>query len=134
MGSSMKRSIFDEHTSKALKKWHNEVKKQKGGKSPARTLVESVSPSPSTVHSQGGHKLQRFKTTGHSTRSYTYDDNETSDNETNPLSPRSPEDNFVINVDKNYYGATERNEPHHGENGSNEGDFSFAKPALAKEP
>jgi hypothetical protein len=29
MGSRMKKSIFDEQTSKALKKWHNTVKKKK---------------------------------------------------------------------------------------------------------
>ncbi|KAJ0039633.1 hypothetical protein Pint_28745 [Pistacia integerrima] len=131
MGSRMKRSIFDEQTSKALKKWHMAVKKQKGGKSPTRTLGESVNPSISTVHSQAEHRLQRFKTTGHSTRSYTYDDNEASDNEANPLSPTG---NFVINVDKTNDGAIEINEPHHGEDSSNEGDFSFGKPALAKEP
>ncbi|KAJ0098043.1 hypothetical protein Patl1_29312 [Pistacia atlantica] len=134
MGSRMKRSIFDEQTSKALKKWHMAVKKQKGGKSPTRTLGESVNPSVSTVHSQAEHRLQRFKTTGHSTRSYTYDDNEASDDEANPLAPISPTGNFVINVDKNNDRAIEINEPHHGEDSSNEGDFSFGKPALAKEP
>ncbi|XP_031269214.1 MLO-like protein 8 [Pistacia vera] len=96
MGSRMKRSIFDEHTSKALKKWHMAVKKPKGGKSPTRTLGETVNPSISTLHSQAEHRLQRFKTTGHSIRSYTHD--------------------------------------YHGEDNSNESDFSFVNPALANEP
>ena len=41
MGSHMKKSIFDEQTSKSLKKWHMAVKKKhggRGGKSPTHTL------------------------------------------------------------------------------------------------
>uniref|UniRef100_A0A2N9FCK4 MLO-like protein n=1 Tax=Fagus sylvatica TaxID=28930 RepID=A0A2N9FCK4_FAGSY len=41
MGSNMKKSIFDEQTAKALKKWHMAVKKKhggRGGKSPTLTL------------------------------------------------------------------------------------------------
>ncbi|KAJ6288833.1 hypothetical protein OIU76_024754 [Salix suchowensis] len=57
MGSRMKKSVFDEQTSKALKRWHMLVKKRhvKGGKTPTRTLG-SVSPSVSTVSS--AHPLQ----------------------------------------------------------------------------
>ncbi|KAM7260937.1 hypothetical protein ACFE04_026412 [Oxalis oulophora] len=93
MGSRMKKSIFDEQTSKALKKWHMAVKKKqgKGGKSPTRTLGESVSPSiSSTVHPT----LQRFKTTGHSTRSYNI---EASDLEAEGLSSMT---NLIVRVDK----------------------------------
>ncbi|XP_031269213.1 MLO-like protein 10 [Pistacia vera] len=141
MGSRMKKSIFDEPASIALKKWSLAVmkqraalKKRKRGMSPTGTPGESVSPSPSTVHSQGGHKLQRFKTAGQSTRSYTCDDNEASDNDADPSSPKSPTGSFVINVDKNNDGVIEVNEPHHGEDNSNEGDFSFLNLALANEP
>lgn len=53
MGSTMKRSIFDEQTSKALKQWHkNAVKKKTEGKPehpPTRTL--GGSPGDSPVHS-----------------------------------------------------------------------------------
>ncbi|KAL4645766.1 hypothetical protein ACB092_02G257200 [Castanea dentata] len=125
MGSHMKKSIFDEQTSKALKKWHMAVKKKhggRGGKSPTHTLGGSPS---STVHSSG-YTLHRFKTTGHSTRS-TYDDNEISDYETDPLSPTSSAANLIIRVDDDEQ-PTQISDPHHGEETSNEDDFSFVKP------
>ncbi|KAM4129106.1 hypothetical protein ACJW30_02G219400 [Castanea mollissima] len=130
MGSHMKKSIFDEQTSKALKKWHMAVKKKhggRGGKSPTHTLGGSPS---STVHSSG-HTLHRFKTTGHSTRS-TYDDNEISDYETDPLSPTSSAANLIIRVDDDEQ-PTQIREPYHGEETSNEDDFSFVKPEPLKE-
>ncbi|CAN0906957.1 MLO-like protein 8 [Linum grandiflorum] len=106
MGSNMKKAVFDEQTSKALKKWHMAVKKKqaatvKGRKSSVRTLGSSsgdASPLSVDASSTGrnllssgssAHTLHRFKTTGHSTRShYAYqDDSELSDMETDPLSP-----------------------------------------------
>ncbi|XP_030975512.1 MLO-like protein 10 isoform X1 [Quercus lobata] len=129
MGSHMKKSIFDEQTSKALKKWHMAVKKKhggRGGKSSTHTLGGSPS---STVHSSG-QTLHRFKTTGHSTRS-TYDDNEISDYETDPLSPTSSAANLIIRVDDDEQ-PTQISEPHHGEETSNEDDFSFVKPEPLK--
>ncbi|KAH9662264.1 MLO-like protein 10 [Citrus sinensis] len=135
MGSQMKKSIFDEQTSKALKRWHMAVKKRKKrGKSSTRTLGESVSPSPSTVYSSGGHTLHRFKTTGHSTRSYTYEDRDLSDYEADPLSPTSSTGNLIINMDRDDDGVAEVSEAHHGDETSNGDDFSFVKPASAKEP
>ncbi|KAK9989979.1 hypothetical protein SO802_024964 [Lithocarpus litseifolius] len=125
MGSHMKKSIFDEQTSKALKKWHMAVKKKhggRGGKSSTRTLGRSPS---LTVHSSG-HTLHRFKTTGHSTHS-TYDENEISDYETDPSSPTSSAANLIIRVDDDEQ-PTQISEPHHGEETSNEDDFSFVKP------
>ncbi|KAI4386872.1 hypothetical protein MLD38_004759 [Melastoma candidum] len=96
MGSCMKKSIFDEQTSKALKKWHMDVKKrrlEKGGKSPTITLgkeMESVTSSPPhALSSTSGPALHRFKTTGHSTRQYMYEDRSVTDYETDPLSPES---------------------------------------------
>ncbi|CAL9129336.1 unnamed protein product [Musa textilis] len=64
MGSHMKRSIFDEQTSKALKKWHQAVKKKnpKGaGNSPSRSPNTSPkgSPKATTVH-----PIPHFKATG----------------------------------------------------------------------
>ncbi|MQM10290.1 hypothetical protein Taro_043182 [Colocasia esculenta] len=66
MGAHMKRSIFDEQTSKALKKWHQAAKKRHGKSShqTARTPGESPSASPSA---SPAHPLQRFMTTGHAT-------------------------------------------------------------------
>lgn len=132
MGSRMKKSVFDEQTSKALKKWHMAVKKRhgKGGKSPTRTLG-SASPTPSTVHSSA-HGLHRFKTTGHSTHSYANDDHELSDMEAEALSPTSATTNLIVRVDHDDE-ETEIHEPHHEDETSNEDDFSFVKPAPAKE-
>jgi mlo protein len=133
MGSSMKKSIFDEQTSKALKKWHMAVKKKRGGrggKSPTITL--GGSPALSTVHSSG-HTLHRFKTTGHSTRGFAYDDNETSDFEGGSLSPVSSTTNLIVREDDDEQ-QTEINEPHYEEETRNEDDFSFDKPAPLKEP
>ncbi|XP_050364400.1 MLO-like protein 10 [Argentina anserina] len=135
MGSNMKKSIFDEQTSKALKKWHNAVKKKTAGaKSPARTLGGSTvgggSTSVTTVHSSGP-TLHRFKTTGHSTRSSTFGDHEISDNEIDPLSPGSST-NLIVRVDQ-VEQQTEITEPHHEEQTTIEMDeFAFTKPDLAK--
>ncbi|XP_030535713.1 MLO-like protein 9 [Rhodamnia argentea] len=60
MGSTMKRSIFDDQTSKALKQWHkNALKKKADGKAelPTRTLGGSPGDSPehSPTHAQQPH-------------------------------------------------------------------------------
>nr|ACZ81390.1 powdery mildew resistance locus O protein [Prunus persica] len=123
-----------EQTSKALKKWHMAVKKKHGGthggKSPTQTLGGGSS-TLSTVHSSGGHTLHRFKTTGHSTRSSVFDDHETSDLETDPLSPTSTT-NLIVRVDQMEQ-ETEKIEPQDNEQTNNPDDFSFAKPAPDKE-
>lgn len=50
MGSTMKRSIFDEQTSKALKQWHKNAVKKKNdagrGSSPPKTFSRSPGDSP----------------------------------------------------------------------------------------
>ncbi|GLT39363.1 hypothetical protein SLA2020_135600 [Shorea laevis] len=125
MGSRMKKSIFDEQTSKALKNWHKAVKKKQGkvGKS-SKTLGGNSSSPPSSVSQ---HALHRFKTTGHSTRSsFTYDDCDASDLEANPLSPTPAP---VAHDDQ----ATELHETHHEETTSNEDEFSFAKLAQPRQ-
>lgn len=133
MGSRMKKSVFDDQTSKALKKWHMLVKKRhaKGGKTP-RTLG-SVSPSVSSASS--AHALQRFKTTGHSTRSSysTYDDQDGSDLEAEALSPTTATTSFIVRVDDDD-DVTEVDVPRQEEETRNEDDFSFAKPAPPKKP
>ncbi|XP_068327823.1 MLO-like protein 8 [Pyrus communis] len=132
MGSHMKKSIFDEQTSKALKKWHMAVKKKThGSKSTARTLGGGSSTiSTKDSSSSGGPTLHRFKTTGHSTRSAAFEDHETSDLETDPLSPSST--NLIVRVDP-FEQQTEINEPHDGEQTTIPNDFSFDKPAPDKE-
>ena len=60
MGSTMKRSIFDEQTSKALKKWHkNAVKKKDDKATPTQTLGGSPPESPmhSPKRGRGGQPL-----------------------------------------------------------------------------
>ncbi|KAK8995554.1 hypothetical protein V6N11_075825 [Hibiscus sabdariffa] len=129
MGSHMKKSIFDEQTSKALKNWHMAAKKRRGNarKSPTRVLGGSASPS-STLHSPK-RSLRRFKTTGHSTRSsYTIEDHNLSDLEAEPLTP-APTHDLTIRVDHDERAA----EIYHVEE-RHEDDFSFAKPAPGKEP
>ncbi|XAR73667.1 hypothetical protein NMG60_11007713 [Bertholletia excelsa] len=130
MGSRMKKSIFDEQTSKALKKWHMGVKKKqgKGGKSPARSLDGSPASLSSTLHSSGP-MLHRFKTTGHSTRSFMYEDNETSDFEPDTSSPESATANLIVRVDQENL-ETETSASHVGEEENrSQDDFSFVKPA-----
>ncbi|XP_050228712.1 MLO-like protein 10 [Mercurialis annua] len=131
MGSNMKKSIFDEQTSKALKKWHMAAKKRhgKGSKTPTRTLGGSGSTSP--VSTSAGHTLHRFKTTGHSTRSYTLEDQELSDMEVEPLSLTPPPTDLLITMSPDNQ-ATEISETHRGEETGNEDDFSFAKAAPLK--
>lgn len=54
MGSNMKKSIFDEHTSKALKSWHKHAKKKKE-RPPTQTLGGSPRDSVNAYfHPNGG--------------------------------------------------------------------------------
>ncbi|KAL0702663.1 hypothetical protein Bca4012_058785 [Brassica carinata] len=135
MGSRMKKSVFDEQTSKALKKWRMAVKKNKGGKgSTAKRLdgAGSLSPTASTARSSLSlRSLQRYKTTGHLMK-YEGLDPETSDQDidneclTPAMHPGMPTSPGIELETKT--GETTCD----GENGSKE--FSFVKPAPNKEP
>ncbi|KAF5453783.1 hypothetical protein F2P56_023503 [Juglans regia] len=131
MGSGMKKSIFDEQTSRALKKWHMAAKKKKGGlggKSP-RTITLGGSPTSSTLHAASGRTLHRFKTTGHLTHVSAYDDHENSDLEADPLCPTSSTTNVILTVDPDHEQQSEVLDEHHYEEETiNENDFSFVKP------
>ncbi|GFY87753.1 seven transmembrane MLO family protein [Actinidia rufa] len=133
MGSHMKKSIFDEQTSKALKKWHMAVKKKhgKGGKSPSRAMVESSTKSMSSTLHSSGPTLHRFKTTGHSTRSSSYEEHETSDFDEEPPSPTSSTTNLLVRVDHDD-SEIEASQPHTGDGSRHGDDFSFVKPAPLK--
>ncbi|KAM0942157.1 hypothetical protein DsansV1_C15g0135301 [Dioscorea sansibarensis] len=65
MGSHMKKSIFDEQTSKALMKWRQAVKK-KQGKGPNKSPSDSPSTSPREGSPKAAqkHQLHRFKSMG----------------------------------------------------------------------
>ncbi|CAL9133888.1 unnamed protein product [Musa acuminata var. zebrina] len=64
MGSHMKRSIFDEQTSKALKKWHQVVKKKHEKGTSHASSVHETSPRASSPASPL-RPLQRYRTIGH---------------------------------------------------------------------
>ncbi|KAL1225550.1 MLO-like protein 8 [Cardamine amara subsp. amara] len=141
MGSRMKKSVFDEQTSKAIKKWRMAAvkKKKKGSKvgtSKGLGGDGSASPMSSTVRSTSSvRSLQRFKTTGHSVR-YEGLDPETSDLDTDnealtpPASPPSFE--LVVKVEPAKLETKTGETSHEGETDSKE--FSFVKPAPSKEP
>lgn len=142
MGSHMKTTIFDEQTSKALKKWHMAVKKKPGlgGKSPTRTLGGNASPTSSVgspFHATGA-MLQRFKTTGHSTRfGYEEDASDLEDPSTHP----PPTASLIIRSDPLDHDRDHDDDDirHHdaehddgfapiGQQTRNEDDFSFVRP------
>ncbi|KAM0034061.1 hypothetical protein Hdeb2414_s0016g00493061 [Helianthus debilis subsp. tardiflorus] len=97
MGSSMKKSIFDEQTARALTNWRMAVKRKhrgKDGKSPTRSVASSLTASPvhsfaSPISPTTAATLHRFKTTGHSTHSAACEDTDASDFEAEPPSPES---------------------------------------------
>lgn len=129
MGSSMKKSIFDEQTSKALMKWRNAVKKRQGGKG-SRSPTVTLGGSSSTVSkvASSGRTLHRHKTTGHSTRGASFEDNDNSDVEADTLSPASATTNLIVRVDHHDEEETEANLPHISDqetSGGDEDDFSF---------
>ncbi|CAL9782674.1 unnamed protein product [Musa acuminata subsp. burmannicoides] len=64
MGSHMKRSIFDEQTSKALKKWHQAVKKKHEKGTSHASSVHETSPRASSPASPL-RPMQRYRTIGH---------------------------------------------------------------------
>ncbi|KAD4586450.1 hypothetical protein E3N88_24051 [Mikania micrantha] len=143
MGSNMKKSIFDEQTARALKKWRMVVKKKHGGKdgkSP-RSVGTSLSTSPvhpmaSTIYPTTGATLQRFKTTGHSTRSMTaYEDTDASDFEAEPQSPEMST-RQLLDVKVDYQRDNEiklDQSTQHEVETSKEDEFSFGKPPTPLE-
>lgn len=133
MGSNMKKSIFDDQMSKALKSWHKAAvkrnKNEKSGKSTRTT--PSVSPMQSPVH-----PLHRFQTTGHSahlsftsrTNSRRYAENDISDIEDED-SPTSSTANLIANMENGdiEMGTTEIIRDNQEPPPSTEDEFSFVK-------
>lgn len=58
MGSSMKRTIFDEQTSKALKKWHKTVKKKQQQQQQQKGSSHASSETPTTDTTEAGRLSQ----------------------------------------------------------------------------
>ncbi|KAL9245712.1 hypothetical protein vseg_019332 [Gypsophila vaccaria] len=86
MGSHMKKSIFDEQTSKALKKWHKAVKKKQreNTTTPPRTLGgASLKNSTSSLRQySSGPILHRFMSLGRLSRASAYNEHEAEDKST----------------------------------------------------
>ncbi|XP_077224289.1 MLO-like protein 9 isoform X2 [Tasmannia lanceolata] len=136
MGSHMKKSIFDEQTSRALKKWHQTAKKNRGKSARSPTRTPGASPLV-TPGSTPAHPLHRFKTTGHlsnattmSRRNY-YSDQDISDME-GDTSPTSQTAVLIDNMDPNGLDFGLREEEHHEEEQHHDEDeFSFVKPSSS---
>ncbi|XP_010270524.1 PREDICTED: MLO-like protein 9 [Nelumbo nucifera] len=141
MGSTMKKSVFDEQTSKAIKKWRMAAMKKKHEKRTGHSPTRSVGSGPSASPVQSPpHPLQRFKTTGHSTRSSTYSmrnsEDDMSDNEADAPSPTSVTENPPLMANVGRQSRTREYPRHEYDDGQkhDEDDFSFAKPDLLTGP
>ncbi|KAG6403320.1 hypothetical protein SASPL_135537 [Salvia splendens] len=147
MGSNMKKTIFDEQMSNALKKWHMAVKKKqgRGGNTPTRNLGGNASPTSSmgSPFHPTGTMLQRFKTTGHSTRGFSYEEHDASDLE-EPSTPPPPTASLIIRSN-DPLDHDHDNDGHHldddhdgdfalnGQETRNEDDFSFVRPTPTQQ-
>lgn len=58
MGSTMKKTIFDEQTSKALMSWHKHALKKKHEEKPGSPVARKISP-PDTPHDSPVHPNSR---------------------------------------------------------------------------
>lgn len=98
MGSHMKRSIFDEQTSKALKNWHRAVKRKHKKAPGSLTASASVVTSPSATPP---HHLFHSRTFGNSSRSHSpsrisyMSDQELSDHEIFEMASPSSTTNLI---------------------------------------
>lgn len=73
----MKQAVFDEQTSKALKKWHMQVKRKQEDNTEKSPTTQTLGGSSKSLKNSlkrysPGPTLHRFMTTGHSTRSPPY--------------------------------------------------------------
>jgi mlo protein len=126
MGSHIKMSIFDEQTSKALKKWRDAARKRhKKGSSHSPYVTPSPSPGQSPMASPAFHHLYRYKTMGHVGNGIkrSHSDNEISDVEIEMPRARSEfnQRNAPHEVRLNMDETIDESE------GRDEDDFSFEK-------
>lgn len=99
MGSNMKKSVFDEQTTKALKKWQMAVKKKQGdySKDGGRSSTLTLGGTSSSTLRSSIRSLHRSKTTGHS--SYK-EENEISDSESDDSSStRRQSSSLIVRVE-----------------------------------
>ncbi|XP_073041259.1 MLO-like protein 8 [Primulina eburnea] len=137
MGSHMKQSIFDEQTSKALKKWHMGAKKKhgrQGGHPSTRTLGDDGGSPTSSMGSpfNSTHtRFQRFKTIGHMPTDQ-YQDHDESDHDQHHRSSESgATSSLIIRVDHDDNKEDELT-IHHDRAEDRSEDFSFVKAATDK--
>nr|XP_043606837.1 MLO-like protein 8 [Erigeron canadensis] len=135
MGSTMKKSIFDEQTAKALKNWRMAAVKKKRGSGVGS--VNSNSPrkhgNTSSPTSSISSSLTRFKTFGHSPRSKGYQEADLSYFEAEPMSPESSATHLInVRDDLKEDNTIESRIPRQRDDTKNEEDFSFdkASPSL----
>ena len=109
----MKKSIFEEETSKASKKWHNDVEMGQGanlgGSSPPRTRDGSAIGIVNSSMNTYGKMQHRFRTTGQSTHFSTYEDHNESDFEAENMPSPSSTANLIGKLENDKEDHTEEN-------------------------
>lgn len=121
MGTHMKRSIFDEQTSKALKKWHQAVKRKHEKRSFHASSAGEQNPQASPLH-----PIQRSITTGHIGATFT---SSTRRNVTDHYdSDTEVQMSTLLENDRQEYGHVEQQL--HIEEQTDEDEFSFSKLSI----
>ncbi|KAG6499181.1 hypothetical protein ZIOFF_038937 [Zingiber officinale] len=113
MGTHMKKTIFDEQTSKALKQWHQAVKR-KHEKSSHGSSTGEQSPQVSPLH-----RIQRSITTGHISATFT------------PSTRRNVMDHYDSDTEVQMSTLLENDRQEYGvEEQTDGGEFSFSKVSI----
>ncbi|XP_074582344.1 MLO-like protein 9 [Curcuma longa] len=121
MGTHMKRSIFDEQTSKALKKWHQAVKRKHEKRSFHASSAGEQNPQASPLH-----PIQRSITTGHISATFT---SSTRRNVTDHYdSDTEVQMSTLLENDRQEYGHAKQQL--HIEEETEEDEFSFSKLSI----
>lgn len=132
MGSHIKMSIFDEQTSKALKKWRDAARKRrkKGNSQYSPSVTPSPSPGQSPMASPASRHLYRYRSMGYAGEGFkrSHSDNDISDVEiempiassgfNRQIAPQEVRLNIVERINENEDETRNRRD---------EDDFSFVK-------
>jgi Mlo family len=139
MGSHMKRSIFDEHTSKALKKWHHQAvvkTKATGGNPNTNPRGSSNSPSTSPPRASAGKQMQRMQSKADrgiqlqaapSRRRNSYNDQEITDEGQTDAAAREPSMVPVTDLLTGSVAPQQQGSQQQQRHGGNEEDYQFVK-------
>jgi mlo protein len=126
MGSHVKMSIFDEQTSKALKKWRDAARRRhKKGSSHSPYVTPSPSPGQSPMASPASHHMYQYRTMGHAGNGIkrSHSENEICDVEIEM--PMASSEFNQINAPHEV--RLDMDERTNGSEGRDEEDFSFVK-------